>query len=511
MNFKVLKSYPVGKEKNTLYLIENDWDDWFTYETTYNVLYKDELGCPHSLDKVKIGQKQQEDRRPNLPASFKKLDDTFFSLGTSRIYYEKMKKLEVREEILSALNDIAFNLEIFKEVADEDVVRNSLLRDITSTTVKGQFNRIANGGAILTDYNFEYIFPRKTKDEISISFSVECEKTPPTNIHVLIGKNGVGKTTILKEMLFALKAPKNLEKYGEFKYESKGFSNVVFVSFSAFDMSISSSDFSDNTILPYTFVGLVNEDSVKGKNQLADDFFDSLYKIVTGQKKNLWEKMIDILESDNTFTHYNIKEWSNVRNSIEEISKGDMLRTRYSNSNKNELRKEYYSAKILPIFKEMSSGHTVILLTIAKLIEFVEEKTIVFIDEPEEHLHPPLVSAFIRALSELLIYRNGVGIIATHSPVIVQEVPKKCVWKLRREGDYIKCERPERETFGENLGELTSEIFSFEVTNSGFHKMLKDAAEKKDTYEEALAYFDGQLGKEARAILKSYMYEKEGM
>lgn len=45
-------------------------------------------------------------------------------------------------------------------------------------------------------------------------------------------------------------------------------------------------------------------------------------------------------------------------------------------------------------------------------------------DEPEEHLHPPLVAAFIRALSNLLTYRNGVGIVATHSPVIVQEVPK---------------------------------------------------------------------------------------
>lgn len=36
------------------------------------------------------------------------------------------------------------------------------------------------------------------------------------------------------------------------------------------------------------------------------------------------------------------------------------------------------------------------------------------------------LSLFIRALSNLLIYRNGVVIIATLSPVIVQEVPRKC-------------------------------------------------------------------------------------
>ena len=47
-------------------------------------------------------------------------------------------------------------------------------------------------------------------------------------------------------------------------------------------------------------------------------------------------------------------------------------------------------------------------LTVARLVELVEEKTLVLLDEPEEHLHPPLVSALIRALSNLLIYRNGV-------------------------------------------------------------------------------------------------------
>ena len=79
----------------------------------------------------------------------------------------------------------------------------------------------------------------------------------------------------------------------------------------------------------------------------------------------------------------------------------------------------------------MSSGHKIILLTVVNLVNFVEEKTLVIMDEPEEHLHPPLVSAFIRALSELMSYRNGVAIIATHSPVIVQEVPRRCVWKIR--------------------------------------------------------------------------------
>ena len=171
--------------------------------------------------------------------------------------------------------------------------------------------------------------------------------------------------------------------------------------------------------------------------------------------------------------------------------------------------KESFIEKIIPRFKTLSSGHKVILLIIVRLIELVEEKTLVIMDEPEEHLHPPLVSALIRALSSLLTYRNGVGVIATHSPVIVQEVPKDCVWILRRVGEELIAERPEIETFGENLGVLTSEIFGYEVTNSGFHTMIQNSVEKYSSFKRAMNYFHGKLGNEGKAILRSLMYEKE--
>ena len=132
------------------------------------------------------------------------------------------------------------------------------------------------------------------------------------------------------------------------------------------------------------------------------------------------------------------------------------------------------------------------------------------LDEPEGHLHPPLLSAFIRSLADLLIRRNGVAIIATHSPVVLQEVPRSCVWKLRRNGVIVNAERPDIETFGENVGILTREIFGLEVMNSGFHKLLKDAAELENlTYEEILARFDGQLGAEARAIVRARVSNRD--
>ena len=142
------------------------------------------------------------------------------------------------------------------------------------------------------------------------------------------------------------------------------------------------------------------------------------------------------------------------------------------------------------------------------MVETLEERSLILIDEPESHLHPPLLSSFIRVLSDLLINRNGVSIIATHSPVVLQEVPKECIWKLRRIGAEAKVDRLEIESFGENVGILTQEIFGLEVTDSGFHKILKELVEKSESYEDAVAKLKGQIGLEGKAILRSLFYQK---
>jgi hypothetical protein len=160
-------------------------------------------------------------------------------------------------------------------------------------------------------------------------------------------------------------------------------------------------------------------------------------------------------------------------------------------------------------FNKLSSGHAIVLLTITKLVELVDEMTLVILDEPESHLHPPLLSAFTRALSDLLTKRNGVALIATHSPVILQEVPKDCVWKISRSGTSSTASRPRLETFGENVGILTSEIFGLEVTRSGFHKVLEEVIEDNSTYEEIFEMFGGALGSEARMILRGLLSNRD--
>lgn len=493
---------PSSLETNKSYLIIDNWNDWWEFRTMYDLVYVDNSGKVNNIGKVKIGEFSMEEGqdRPNIPVSFEQLDEDFFSVGQSDYYYENLNNISglVREEILTALNDMALNAEIFEKAIGEYVTRRSILRDISNTTVKKQFRRIANGGARLTRYEFTYTAskdPEALSEAMELSFEVTPESNPPTNIHVLIGRNGVGKTRLIKNMITAI-TTSEADDVGLFFADepaSSLFANIVCVAFSAFD------EFPDDNYnsasIPYIHIGLphnIDENQeLRELDLLVNEFAESLKICLGGSKYQLWEKTIKILESDPIFNE------SGVR---------DLTAFKYDAVTRRE---KAFTRKASAIFRRLSSGHKIIILTLTKLIQTVEEKSLVFLDEPEGHLHPPLLSAFIRALSDLLINRNGVAIIATHSPVILQEVPKSCVWKLRRTGREAVAERLEIESFGENIGALTSEVFGLEVTYSGFHKLLIDAVEKYGSYNRILSHFNNELGMEARGILKALLAANE--
>lgn len=519
MKFKVVSNcFNVNKySKNTFYLIEDSWDDWFTYSTLYDLVYFDQNSKEYRIGSLKIGQfgMEQNQRRPKIPRSFECLDSQFFSLGQGVNYYESLNELdnpELRDRILKSLNDLSINDNLLDKALKEDVTTASLLRDITVKTVRGQFRRIAEGGVTLTPYNFSYtsyINSELDIEPLSISFEVEPESLPPTNIHVLIGRNGVGKTHLIKNIIKCIIC-KNNDIYGELNDLSScfgeiSFTNVVFVSFSAFDKDIPIK--TNKNDIPFRYIGLgqnvsnnPDEYISKNPNDLGKEFAESLKSCLLGSRSkfSLFENALDILESDPIFHSSGVRAFLGYADDIRKIPANSK---EFSVDNEEQVFKN----KAVRFFDKLSSGHKIIILTITRLIECVEEKTLIFLDEPESHLHPPLLSAFIRALSELMKYKNAVSIIATHSPVVLQEVPSSCVWKLKRNGKYSLAERLRFESFGENISLLTSEIFGLEVTNSGYHTILYDTVVKnKDKdYYELLNIFNNDLGLEAKSLLRA--------
>ncbi|MDT4872736.1 hypothetical protein FQZ97_1079370 [compost metagenome] len=102
------------------------------------------------------------------------------------------------------------------------------------------------------------------------------------------------------------------------------------------------------------------------------------------------------------------------------------------------------------------------------------------------------------------------ALISTHSPVVLQEVPRSCVWMLRRTRAHSAVERPSIETFGESAGVLTREVFGLEVTHSGFHQLVSAVASRPGvTYGGVEHHFGGQLGAEAQALARSLVIRRD--
>jgi len=510
--------------RNTGYLSPNNWDD-YGYKTLFNLTIFDEQGNEQTIGNIKIGFVGQDGgwTQEQIPEQFEVLPENFYSLGQDADYYKNVvEKLSqaITINVLTALGDVVNDSNRLQLAENKGAFLISLLRSVNRTSIDNQFRRILRHEAQLTEYNFFY--EKVANDHYSgirVEFNVEPNTKPSSHIHILIGRNGVGKTTLLNNMVNALLPDRGAvgetgcfftpsESNGTTTINNDYFAGVVSVSFSAFDPFIPPKDQPNpDAGMRYYYVGLkkhfAQQDretfeqdqetfGLKNKDDLCEDFTRSL-KICFAltAKKTRWTNAVRTLESDFNFAEMSLCDLTNVY----AADQSDNQQT--------------FDKRARALFKRMSSGHAIVLLTVTKLVETVEEKTLVLLDEPESHLHPPLLSAFTRALSDLLVNRNGVAIIATHSPVVLQEVPKSCVSILRRTRLITKVDRPESETFAENVGILTREVFGLEVSKSGFHHLLANSVAEGKSYEEVEQEYQGQLGFEGKTILRSMIMVRD--
>lgn len=290
---------------NSAFLRVNDWDD-YSFKSLFYLTVFDERGVQHSIGNVKIGYIGQTNgwTEQRIPEQFESLGENFFSLGQDAEYYQNIKNLssDLANNLLNSLRDIAYNKNLLASVKQESVFSVSLLRTVSLSAIHEQYKRILTGGELLTDFNFSYVRPESEANAgIQLDFQVIANSKPSTNIHILIGRNGVGKTTLLNDMVSSIvddqSAMRNTGGFYQYNPFSNNhlptqkdyFSSVVSVSFSAFDPFIppfNRADRSQGTC--YFYIGLkklIMVDGGERKYQLKDlpelgkDFADSLHSM----------------------------------------------------------------------------------------------------------------------------------------------------------------------------------------------------------------------------------------
>lgn len=468
-----------------------NWDDWddFGYKTQFHLNYiKDKKITGIGTIKIAFEDDKIKDFKKEIPKKFEKLDSKFFSMGGSSSYYKNIKKLNsrVRNKILKAVNDLALNINRFNKLYSNniEVLHTSLMREFFVDEIRGKYNRLANGKPELTEFSFSFEYYRDDNRQVDVSFDVTPESLPPTNFHVVIGSNGVGKTNFLNKILQQY-FTQNLE-----------LTKIIYFSYSPFDKPFKGIVEKEIEGFNYAFYGLLKspfnntENILNTGTELENQFFEAFNDCMKSiSKTGRWFEMLKILIKDDL---YLTDIFSDLINNKEDVS--------------------YFEDDIIiSIYRKLSTGHKIIVKSLTHLVSSVTEKSLILYDEPETYLHPPLTSAYLRAISWLLIDRNAIGILTTHSPIILQEVPKSCVWKIVRRGEVFNALRLESETFGENISLLNHEVFNLTASNSSFIDLLKNEAieyikknkinDDVTIFNNVVKKFNNELGAEARAHL----------
>ncbi|WCT05935.1 AAA family ATPase [Rhodococcus qingshengii] len=449
--------FPDGAKFPCIVLHSDNWDD-FGYKTMYNAeLYATANGLS-SLGSVKImrfGMNAEEAKSTNLPIGALQLGDEYCSLGQATSYYETLSAQLSATDLrtyLQDIRDVVADDERRQRFSSEDAFDTSLLREGGARRALTDARDLLHGFQMTRDLSFQF----ETSvggSTFQANFKFGDLEDIPSRINAVIGYNGVGKTSLMANLSHvawrdtATRAD-IAHQYGQIIPSDIPFGRVVAISYSAFD-TFEIPPQTDQ----YVYRGLrdVAVDSSVNRLRTSDEIADEL------------EHSLDRLRTDD--------RWVSLNNALAPLLREPSFQTSAMTLDFRANRGDWR-----PVFDNLSTGHKISLNIVVQLVSQLENKSLVLIDEPESHLHPPLLAALMKGISEALNETNSFAIIATHSPVVLQEVATQYVQVLRRYGTQTLVERPATETFGENVGILTRTVFNLDNAESDYEGILRSLA-----------------------------------
>ncbi len=173
----------------------------------------------------------------------------------------------------------------------------------------------------------------------------------------------------------------------------------------------------------------------------------------------------------------------------------------------------------LSTFHHLSTGHKFFFHSMLHIVAYCKKNALLLFDEPENHLQAPLLSFMLATVRRLLEARSSVMLIATHSPVVLQEIPAQNVRVVRRSGHEVRFGLPRIETFAENHEAIVSEVFDLTSDKVQYYHRLDELFEKVNKQGECslrellekVEYFMGGLSSPAMLYLAQKYTERRAL
>jgi len=131
--------------------------------------------------------------------------------------------------------------------------------------------------------------------------------------------------------------------------------------------------------------------------------------------------------------------------------------------------------------------------------------SVLLIDEPENFLHPNLISGFMRVLHRVLTGTRSIAFVATHSPFVVREVQRAQVHVIKQVEGLTFVAKPRLQTLGANVATIFDDVFSDDLPKHLHEELLSLATTQDMTFEDALNAFAHELSTEALMLLRSML------
>ncbi|QRA41254.1 AAA family ATPase [Chryseobacterium cucumeris] len=408
---------------------KDNWDD-YGFETTFKAAIYDKEKIRVYIGEIKIYQRGTKTTK--LKEKFTTLEDEYCSLWQEIEAYKVINHLDFGKELLTRLNDLTYNEILRSSFGELSGVVSSLRRFSDAEKAYLEGYKILNNESDKSNFTFHYIENENSHTpfgQFRLLFSRELSGIY-RNIGI-IGRNGVGKTTLMANLAIILSGVK---KSNARLSPRPAFSKIIAISYSTFDdfyrPSLSERTFS------YSYCGIRGKNDLLNQMEINSLFEKSYKKILKLDRISFWNDCIDIL-------------FLNQRNN-------------YFNNN-----------DIIKSFKELSSGQKIMTLSFTQIIATITENSLLLFDEPENHLHPNGQNTLFKCLDYILTKFDSFSIISTHSPIFIQNIPRQNVFKITSTNGIRNISNLNIETFGQHFSRLTEEIFGFSENNLFYIEKIK--------------------------------------
>lgn len=446
-----------------LSLLSNTWDDYDT-EASFGLSYYDSLGKRKFIGKLKIIGDVEQDKDghtriyKNLEDGKCELKEGICSLGQDMEYYQHIKDVfgDEYKNVLYALRDCSVFPYFAKQFENNTwLYKRCLIRKDEAERTKREAPYLLKNMDLEDKYSFDYLFkPNYADEHVKIHFNFRNEGQIPNRLYAIIGKNGVGKTQFITTL------PMNIYNGTKdlFLPQVPIFSKVIAVSNCPFDHF----EIPHQTVeFQYVYCGTsVMRDGYKtimSDEDIKDKLHENLKEIKKCERLGHLRNILSPLFSEEE---------------LDEIVEFD-----------NFAKEEYWLKAVDDKYETFSSGQNTFLYLFSSVVANIRYDSLLLFDEPETHLHPNAITLLMTAINRLLEKYQSYGIIVTHSPLIVKELFSRNVYVMKRINNTPSIKRIGMESFGENLTNLTEEVFDNKDVTPYYVKMLRNLVKKGLSYD----------------------------